>query len=313
MSKQVVISERKKAYVYLLRQESKLSYREIARRCKISKSSVERICKEGLDEKVPKKRSGRPEILSRRDKDRFLRKFKTMRESNPNVHVMDVAKECEITEVSKKTLCQVFTNSGYQYIRPRRKGLLTLKDKKKRVAYALKALKDTSPAFWTDDVLLYLDAVSFVHKSNPYEDALSPAGRVWRKPGEGLEITAKGSKDLPGGRVCHYVVGICHGAGAVLVEEYSTMNGSARKCNLESMPLERIISETSKLPNLLLFCVASKPQADVLLRFFIAGRVFGAPFKVLLYFRPALKLVQQDTHVEMDTTVLMIFHAASPL
>eukprot|EP00794_Sanderia_malayensis_P021470 gene21470-biopygen3678 len=128
--------------------------------------------------------SGRPEILSRRDKDRFLRKFKTMRESNPNVHVMDVAKECEITE----------------------------------------ALKDTSPAFWTDDVLLYLDAVSFVHKSNPYEDALSPAGRVWRKPGEGLEITAKGSKDLPGGRVCHYVVGICHGAGAVLVEEYSTMN-----------------------------------------------------------------------------------------
>eukprot|EP00794_Sanderia_malayensis_P020833 gene20833-biopygen15362 len=124
-----------------------------------------------------------------------------MRESNPNVHVMDVAKECEITEVSKKTLCRVFTNSGYQYIRPRRKGLLTLKDKKKRVAYALKALKDTSPAFWTDDVLLYLDAVSFVHKSNPYEDALSPAGRVWRKPGEGLEITAKGSKDLPGGRI----------------------------------------------------------------------------------------------------------------
>eukprot|EP00794_Sanderia_malayensis_P004113 gene4113-biopygen2576 len=123
-----------------------------------------------------------------------------MRESNPNVHVMEVAKKCDITEVSKKTLCRVFTTSGYQYIRPRRKGLLTLKDKKKRVAYALKALKDTSPTYWTEDVLLYLDAVSFVHKSNPYEDALSPAGRVWRKPGEGLEITAKGSKDLPGGR-----------------------------------------------------------------------------------------------------------------
>eukprot|EP00794_Sanderia_malayensis_P006746 gene6746-biopygen5524 len=83
----------------LRRQESKLSYREIARRCKISKSSVERICKEGLEEKVHKKRSGRPEILSRRDKDRFLRKFKTMRESNPNVHVMEVAKECDITEI----------------------------------------------------------------------------------------------------------------------------------------------------------------------------------------------------------------------
>eukprot|EP00794_Sanderia_malayensis_P013317 gene13317-biopygen10624 len=101
-----------------------------------------------------------PEILSRRDKDGFLRKFKTMRESNPNVHVMEVAKECDITE----------------------------------------ALKDTSPTYWTEDVLLYLDAVSFVHKSNPYEDALSPAGRVWRKLGEGLKITAKGSKDLPSGR-----------------------------------------------------------------------------------------------------------------
>eukprot|EP00794_Sanderia_malayensis_P002121 gene2121-biopygen1899 len=54
---------------------------------------------------------------------------------------------------------------------------------------------------------------------------------------------------------------------------------SAKKCNLESMPLEIIISETSKLPNLLLFCVVSKQQADVLLRFFIACRVFGAPFK----------------------------------
>eukprot|EP00794_Sanderia_malayensis_P012413 gene12413-biopygen9898 len=113
---------------------------------------------------------------------------------------MEGAKECDITEVSKKTLCRVFTTCGYEYILLRRKGLLTLKHKKKRVAYALKALKDTSPSYWTEDALLYLDAVSFIHQSNPYEDALSPAGSVWRKPGEGLEITAKGTKDLPGGR-----------------------------------------------------------------------------------------------------------------
>eukprot|EP00794_Sanderia_malayensis_P004313 gene4313-biopygen3501 len=117
------------------------------------------------------------------------------------------------------------------------------------------------------DVLLYLDAVSFVHKSNLYEDALSPAGRVRRKPGEGLEITVKGSKDLPGGRVCHYVdTEMNHDDFRAQCAKLS-----ARKCNLESMPLEIIISETSKLPNLLLFCVVSKPQADVLLRFFIAA------------------------------------------
>ena len=30
---------------------------------------------------------------------------------------------------------------------------------KKIVAYAAKALKHTTPTFWTDDVLLFLDAV----------------------------------------------------------------------------------------------------------------------------------------------------------
>ena len=44
-------------------------------------------------------------------------------------------------------------------------------------------------------------------------------------PGEGLELTAKGRRDLRGGHICHYVVGISFGGWAVLVEEYTTMNG----------------------------------------------------------------------------------------
>ena len=64
--------------------------------------------------------------------------------------------------------------------------------------YAVKAVKNTAPAFWTDDVLLHLDAVSFVHKRYPYEDALPPVARVWRTPGEGLELTAKGRTGLRG-------------------------------------------------------------------------------------------------------------------
>ena len=66
--------------------------------------------------------------------------------------------------------------------------------------------------FWTDDVLVYLDAVSFVHKRNPCADALAPAARVWRTPGEGLQLTAKGSKDVGGGNICHFIVGISLGA-----------------------------------------------------------------------------------------------------
>ena len=54
---------------------------------------------------------------------------------------------------------------------------------------------------------------------------MAPAARVWRTPGEGLELTANGRKDLRGGNICHYVVGISFGGGTVLVEEYTTMNG----------------------------------------------------------------------------------------
>ena len=54
---------------------------------------------------------------------------------------------------------------------------------------------------------------------------MAPAARVWRKRGEGLELTAKGSKDLRGGNICHFVVGISFGAGAVLVEEHTKKNG----------------------------------------------------------------------------------------
>ena len=225
MPGQVSISEKKKAFAVFLKEELNWSYRTIAARCKISKSSVERICKQGMECKAPTKRSGRPQILSARDRGRFLRKFKSLREENPNITVGLVAMECELHQVSIRTLSRILNESGYKYVRPRRKGILTASDKKKRVAYAAKALKNTTPRFWTDDVLLYLDAVSFTHKRNPYQAALAPAGRVWRTRGEGLELTAKGSKDLPGGNVCHFVVGICFGAGAVVVEEYTKMNG----------------------------------------------------------------------------------------
>ena len=48
---------------------------------------------------------------------------------------------------------------------------------------------------------------------------MAPAARVWRARGEGLELTAKGSEDLRGGNICHFVVGICFKERAVLVEE----------------------------------------------------------------------------------------------
>ena len=147
-----------------------------------------------------------------------------MRELNRNVTVSLIKMECELHQVSNRTLSRYLNQSSFKYIRPRRKGILTANDKRKRVAYALKGVKNTTQTFWTDDVLLHLDAV-FVHKRYPYENALAPAAIVWMTPREGLEQTAKGNKDLRGGNICHYHVGICFGDGAVLVEEYTIING----------------------------------------------------------------------------------------
>ena len=87
------------------------------------------------------KRSGRPPALSVRDKGRFLRKFKSMREQTSHINVGLVAMECELHHVSNRTLSRFLNKSGYKYVRPRRKGILTANDKRKRVSYALKALK----------------------------------------------------------------------------------------------------------------------------------------------------------------------------
>ena len=71
--------------------------------------------------------------------------------------MMDVAKECQITHVSYKTLVRALHDAGYRFLIPRKKGILSAKDRRKRVSYARDALKKHDRNFWTDDVLMYLD------------------------------------------------------------------------------------------------------------------------------------------------------------
>ena len=62
---------------------------------------------------------------------------------------------------------------------------------------------------------MYLDGVSFVHKFNPFREAKTPIGRVWRRASEGLQCSTKGSKNLPGGRRAYVLVGIKFGVGYI--------------------------------------------------------------------------------------------------
>ena len=83
-----------------------------------------------------------------------------------------------------------------------------------------------NPSFWTDELSFYLDAVSFVHKFNPKSGAASNQSRVWRRREEGLQLTAKGSKELAGGRRLHVIVAIAFGKGVILKVPYEKMTGT---------------------------------------------------------------------------------------
>ena len=247
------ISTKTRAYACYLRSEGSISYREISKKCSISVSSAVRICKERTEAQKHKKKTGRPPIMSRRDKKRFIRTFQKLRNENPNVTVLDVAKECRVVNVSYRTLVRVMNENGYKSLRPRQKGLLSSKDRKRRVRFARNALTQYDPEFWANDVLLYLDGVSFVHKHNPYNDALTPRGKIWRRPNEGLQYTTKGSKTLPEGRRLHLLVGVGYKTGVVIAEEY-------KKCNAEWFA--KFVKQT--LHHILRDCAVSKNKEKLI-------------------------------------------------
>jgi hypothetical protein len=48
---------------------------------------------------------------------------------------------------------------------------------------------------------------------------------VWQRLGEGLQLTASGSKELAGGRRLHMMVAIAHAKGIILKDTYRKMSG----------------------------------------------------------------------------------------
>ena len=215
-----------RASAILKRQQQKLTFREIARDCKISKSTAHRIwkCREKLMQNKGGKtadkntRRGRKPKIAERDLRVLQRTLIRMRKRNVNVKVMEVVRESGIS----------MNKLGYKFLQARKKGLLTEKDRNLRLRHAreMKRILARHPNFYEGHVSFYLDGVSFVHKYNPYKQATTTKSRVWRRKGEGLQITAKGSKDMPGGRRIHMMVGIAHRKGVILKETYEKMNAT---------------------------------------------------------------------------------------
>ena len=225
MSNRGDVTQTKKALVLYYKESSNLSYRQIAAKCGVSKSSVERIINEKA--KIPKVKSerGRPKLIDARSERKILRTVDKLRQESPNFTVKQLVQESGVSlqMASRRTFSRMLNSNGYRYLISRKKGLLNKKDHSKRLQYARK-MKRVSEEFWTNEVAFHLDGVSFVHKHNPKAKATQPKGRIWRRKNEGLKITAKGSKELAGGRRIHFMVAISHGKGVILIDPYEKMD-----------------------------------------------------------------------------------------
>jgi transposase len=243
------ISAKKRAYAEFLCKEKGYSCRQIASKIRISKSSVSRILKEDHKKNTnnirKKKKRGRRNLLSERDQRKLARSISQLRLESPNFSAMEVVQRSGIscTKAKYTTFLGYLKKLGYGFRQTRRKGVLTDRDYKKRLGYARKMQKMKSD-FWIKDVAFYLDGVSFIYKRNPLGEALKPKNKLWRKKCEGLSITTKGSKDLPGGKRLHLLVAIAYGKGVISVE-YEKMTG-----NYFSLYIKKIFPK--------LFCPISK-------------------------------------------------------
>ena len=121
------ITAMQKAYAHFLRTKAQASYSEIAKLCKISKSSSQRICKEAVNETKSKrecKTTGRPRKLDERNERILIRTLKTLRLREPNVSVRSLMIESglDASIASRRTVSRILNEHGYGFFTTKKEG-----------------------------------------------------------------------------------------------------------------------------------------------------------------------------------------------
>ncbi len=189
------ISPEIRALVYHKRGER---IQDVIKETNVSRSEIYKIWKLGISQKKMEKGTlnvgGRPRKISDRQQRKMLRLVKTLRRQDPNWTVRRLMERADIMHVSRRTVTRLLNANGYKYLQARKKGLLSERDRKLRVKFAKHMIKDYPKDVWQTTIAFYFDAVGFIYKRNPCDQALAPSGKVWRTPSEGLAhgCTAKG-------------------------------------------------------------------------------------------------------------------------
>jgi transposase len=158
-----------------------------------------------------------------------LRELETLRreEGTFTIKRLMVATALSESDVTTRSISNMLYRNGIRMYNARRKGVLSRDDFKKRLQFAKDMLNEHDEDFWMADIAFYLDAVSFVYKTNPMDQAKAPSSRVYRRRSEGLHryCTAKGHKEGTGGKYARCVVAISYGQGVIICEPYQKMTG----------------------------------------------------------------------------------------
>ena len=160
---------------------------------------------------------GRPRKLDDRDMRKVRRSVSLLRESHGSFS-SQVLQHCtgQLSHVSNSTFRRYLRRMGYGYRVTRRKGMLLRKDLRARAKWCRRVQRYQN--LWTDGIAMYVDAVGFEYKTNPYAHAKSLGAREWRLATEGTRFncTSKGRKE--GKKYARFLVGIALGSGVVLCE-----------------------------------------------------------------------------------------------
>lgn len=150
------------------------SYKEIAeivkRPCSTIKSIVYRFASTAQHANKP--RSGRPSILTQREKSAIVRKIKQNPRQTASKIASDVMSEYG-KQVSVDTIRNVLHEANYNSRTARRKPLISKKNKKKRLEYA-KTYLNHGPEYW--------NRVIFTDESKYNLFKSDGKVKVWRKP-----------------------------------------------------------------------------------------------------------------------------------
>jgi hypothetical protein len=183
-----------------------------------AKIPLERI---HIDKRIKSKSSGRPSRMTSRDKRKVIRQIHKFRDLDIDFCADDVQAEADVPEMARSSFRRYLNKWGYHYLTNRRKGILSKSDKKQRLKFARQVKKthgtpERQMDFWKSSINMFADIVGFEYKRNPYEMAVTPKAKSWRRRDESLIVTRKGAKE--GVTSARFLVGISFDKGVTMVK-----------------------------------------------------------------------------------------------